>query len=364
MSFSISPNGAGTAFAIIRGGNNDGKILYFSTEKLIGDFTSQNITNPIDLLNKEGYFSKFKKNPKKKFSTIRELLIMNGEEVPPDLEEEYERTKQIIEEQSGRNIILEDGTLELIPNPDPNYREKMFIAAPTGYGKTGFACKYLRMYQQLFQREVFIFTPDPDDDTIKKCLNFTPIFIDIFEKEKAEDEENNIDEEEIIDELFEGSQVISKKKENKKRKRKNNEFEVVKNPLNPKEFVNCAILFDDLKNIHQPQVKTAITKFASEMIGIGRHSNVTVVITNQFLTDYRNTREILMEANWIVVFTEGVYRNLEYFLSEYMKIPRQSKITNKLKKLNTRWIAFHMIRPQFYLYETGVSLFPEDDETE
>ena len=77
----------------------------------------------------------------------------------------------IDEEGQGVNHVIlsgEDRKFSLCPLPDR--RTKVYIAGPTGCGKTYFAVRFLQNYSSMYpENDVLILTEDPEDPTITQA---------------------------------------------------------------------------------------------------------------------------------------------------------------------------------------------------
>jgi len=70
----------------------------------------------------------------------------------------------------GRSITLEEGNMVQIPNP--YFRECIYIAGPSGSGKSWYVARYIREYHKVFpMNRVLIFNggqDDPEFETLRK----------------------------------------------------------------------------------------------------------------------------------------------------------------------------------------------------
>lgn len=168
---SLSFEGSKTAkpIAIVKGGDDDGALLYLHEE---------------DLKNKR----KGEINPNKYAAELRSLkptdrvrLISRLEEArgkglePEQLIGETGLGKQLYEriltdEVQSKDITLDSGAFELIPSPDPKKREVFYIAGASGSGKSYIAKGLGEYYQKLFpERSVYLISKlDEDSGTLDK----------------------------------------------------------------------------------------------------------------------------------------------------------------------------------------------------
>jgi hypothetical protein len=307
----------GTPFALCSGtGPKNGKILHYINKE---EEDPVEFEDPIEALDQMGFFRKLKKTPKKTFEQIREVLVKEGESVPPDLRELYTEAHKAIRAKNGRAVYLNaDEKFALLPDISGK-REEVFIAAPTGAGKTAFACHYLLFCQLLLKKKVIIFTANPSDATIDayQKQGLEPLIINIHEK----DEETG-------------------------------KYALLEREMNPKDFQDCAVFFDDIEYLPDKPLINCMVKLRDDLMGVGRHFNITVVVTAHQITNYHKTRFILTEAKYVVFFPHGgLRRGLEYFLQSYVFLKKEE--IQEVCRLPTRWVAIHTREPRFLLFETG-----------
>lgn len=359
----------GRPFALIKGGVHDGKTLKVIDNPTNEDFQKKIQNDPIEILQEMGFFKKLKKTPKKSFEALRELVINEGGEVGPELEELYEKAKKVLAERNGKEFILEDGELQLMPNPNPETREELYISAPTGSGKTYFACEYLSLYQKMFKRPVIVFSyNDLKDKTIHKFeKTLKPTFVNIhedhYEEEPSDEEEKDSEEEkeDLYATYFDKDTKEKKPKRGKKRKKVLIGKEVVVNPIDPSELDHSAVFFDDIQYVKDPDVKAALMKLEDQVIGIGRHEDITVVKTGHLTTNYKATRLILQDVNYVVIYPRGgTSMGMKYFMQKYMGLDNETM--NRILNVPSRWVCLAVKYPQFVLYKTGCFILHDTKE--
>jgi hypothetical protein len=320
----------GRAFAKIVGGQFDGQYLHIIENPTEEDKEEVVYNDPWELLTEIDAFRTLKK-PKKTVDQLKEVITAKGENFEKKTSELYSKFERLIKEHQGKEFFLDDGgRLQLIPNPGKlddagNYefiRDKIFIAAPTGSGKTVFACNFLKEFQEMFpERDVIIFAKNPRDKTIARAITdgLIPKIIDMEEKDPETEQRT----------------VYS---------------------ITPESLANSITLFDDVAFMEDSNLATFLTKLINKVLGIGRHEDTSIVLTGHIVNAGQKTKFTLSEATYITLFHRGgVGRSIEYFMREYMGI-RDPRMRDRILNVPGRWICFHTHYPQFVMYETGCFL--------
>jgi len=199
----------------------------------------------------------------------------------------------------------------ILPPIDKGEREVVFIAGPSGVGKSTIAKKYIQAYKKLHKKnDVYIFSKVTDDKTLKdlKAIYRIPINDDL-----------------------------------------------VKNPIDHTEFENSLILFDDIDTISNKNHAAALTQLMSDVLEIGRHNNISVIITSHLINpqDKKRGRMILNESHRVIIFPRSTTAHaVNYFLKDYIGIGEKA-LVQKIINLPTRWVCISKHFPMYCLYKDG-----------
>jgi len=213
-----------------------------------------------------------------------------------------------------KEIKIKDGILVPLPNRD--IIEKVYISAPSNAGKSTYAGKWLGEYSKMF----------PDDDIY--------LFSSIT-KDKALDKYNPL-------------RIIL-------------DNDLLNDPIEPKELQNSLVIFDDTDTIRNKKMKNYMEVLRDWLLEQGRHFNIRMLITSHLLSNYNSTRRILNEATSVVVFPRsgsGTY-HIKNFLKTYCGFDKDQ--TKKFLNLPSRWVAVYRSYPQYVIYEKGV-YFPMNSD--
>lgn len=119
------------------------------------------------------------------------------------------------------------------------------------------------------------------------------------------------------------------------------------------------VIFDDIDNSGNKKCESYVKSLRDELLKNYRsHSenekSCYVLVTNHMTCDYRDTRTVLMECDFLVLFpSSGRYQN-EYCLRKYVGLGKAE--IDKVLKLASRWIAVHQSIPRYVVYEKGIMI--------
>ena len=138
---------------------------------------------------------------------------------------------------------------------------------------------------------------------------------------------------------------------------------LVTNPLDIEDLKDSLVIMDDIDVINPKKVKEAVYHILNEILQIGRHFNITCMVTNHLPSDFQGTGIIINESHIVCYFPTSAGGKVKYMLEQYLDLdPQQIKY---FKKLNTRWCCIFRHFPQLYLTEREIGLLnvDTDDET-
>lgn len=202
----------------------------------------------------------------------------------------------------------EEGSFEILPSTDKNKREVLYIAGPSGVGKSTICKEYIKKYQKLHPKhDVYIFSKLKEDETFKDLKKIFKIPIN---KQLVEDP---------IDTLT--------------------------------DMENSLVIFDDIDTVTDKSQALALTHIINEILELGRHKNISVCITSHLINpqDKKRGRTILNEAHRVVIFPRSTtHHNVKYFLQEYIGV-RDKDVLVKIMETKSRWICIHKVFPMYIL---------------
>ena len=312
-SLSFDPSKTAKAIALVKGGEEDGKLLYLHDE----DMKNQRKGSIVA--------SKYSTELRDLKPTDRVRLLSRLEEAkgkglePEQLIGEsglavklYERI--LSDEVQSKDIQIDSGAFELIPSPDPKKREVYYIAGASGSGKSYIAKGLGEYYQKLF----------PDRSVY------------------------------LISKLAEDSGTLDKMKPPAKRI---NIQSLIDNYPDLDEFKNCMVIFDDYDTFTGPAEKT-VHKLIDDLATMGRHTNTTMCCLSHYLTNYKKTRLLLNEATHIVIYPMATsYHALSYLLKTHIGMTKDD--IRDIKKMG-RWVCVYKHFPQYLISSQHARMLVRD----
>ena len=223
--------------------------------------------------------------------------------------EGYKQKKSKVNDQC-KYITLNEGQFEQLPSP--NIRV-LYIAGPSGSGKSTYAAKYIEKYLKLYKdAKLFIFSSLKEDKT--------------------------------IDHLPSHRITISD--------------DLIHNPIDIQTEIknNSIVLFDDIDQITSKPLMQAINKVRRQILEIGRHKNIHVVVTSHLICPNERSmaRTLLNEMQSLTIFpSSGSTYQISYVLKQYYGCsPKQIK---HILSMKSRWVTIIKIYPQVILSEKEIT---------
>ena len=204
--------------------------------------------------------------------------------------------------------------IDVFPIPQL-YSERIYISAPSGAGKSYFTGQYVEEIRNKFgkKRNIFIFSRVDEDKALdkfpKKVLTRIPL------------------EKKLWDEV----------------------------KFLPEDFKKSICIFDDIDTIQDKTLARKVQALRGNMLETGRHSEITVISTSHQIQNFLETRQLINEAMYVVLFprASSIY-HISNFLEKYMGL--NSHQIKDIYKLNTRWIYISKQYPRYIIWQHGVMI--------
>ena len=281
--------------------NRDSCASYAEEVEIRGD--------PFEVLDED-----FIRSHKKKLSVIdmnklHRALELNQRPLETDLGNIYDKLKEEYERRTKKELVIHDeGIVQALPNYENP--ERSYIAGPSGSGKSTYVSRHLEQLKKVYpKRDIFLFSDVAEDDVLDKLK---PMRVK-------------------LDEAFLDTEIT------------------------PESLKDSIVIFDDIDSIENDKIKNKVGKLRDTLLKRGRHEDISVVVTNHMLTDYKHTRTVLNEVNSITFFPKsGSSHSIQYMLKTYVGL--SAKQIQNIFKLPSRWITVYKHYPMYVVYEKGIYL--------
>ena len=276
------------------------------------------VVDPMSLLNEDEIRGKGKKstNKKTKLTTKQMMLIIDSlikkkEPEEGGLKDTYEKASKELQNKLSTQINLISGSFLPMPNDCLIQGERGYISGAAGSGKSRWCSMYIENFIKMFPKfKIFLFSRLEKDPVLDKIKQIKRIMIN----------------DELID-----------------------------NPIQPSELKCSLVLFDDVDTGIEQKYIDVLSKLKDDLCQTGRHESIYVLMTSHVATDYKRTRKILSDVNFVVFFPRsGSVMGITYFLKNYMGMA--SKQIKKIMLLPSRWIMINKTYPNYILSENGCIL--------
>ena len=203
----------------------------------------------------------------------------------------------------------------LVPKNKPDQRDVVLISGRSGSGKSYWCRLYAINYMKMFpKRKIYIFSA--------------------VQKDKAFDDLSRV-ERIVLDDNF-----LALEEENED----GFDFNI---------FKNCLVIFDDTEKIGNKKILTLVNKIRDQLLEMGRHNKVHMLYTTHMCCNYKSSRILLNECNYIILFNVRTNNISQYYLKTYSGLSKDK--IKEVSAINSRFIGLHLEEPSFYFYENGFS---------
>lgn len=298
----------GRPIAIIKGGEKDECLLNIVEDKDL-DENDKKIDNKIGDIIDMDYIKSLKKHLS---STQKRKLksFLSGNDKYDEDDDLKEVFDIILDEASKRSMIEykvnDHGRVQPLPRFDKT--ERCYIAGPTDSGKSFYVKNYLEQMEKVYpDKPIYLFSDVKEDQALDTIPNLIRVDLEQYKDVKE---------------------------------------------INPEDFENSIIVFDDIDSLEKKMFKL-VSHFRDKILRRGRHDNISTCVTNHAITNYNDTRVVLNEASSITFFVKSSGTDqIKYALKKYCNMD-SNQIKNVLK-LPSRWVTVYKNVPRYVLHEKGV----------
>lgn len=299
----------GNAIAQVEGGMNDKKILYIDREE---DDECEDICcskcTPECGITKRRCCKQCRNMQGGCYSCGGNIEYNNMDDIEKLFYEEMDKLKK----NKLDKVDLKGAKFLPVPKRIEGQNERVMITGPSGAGKSTWASKYGHQYKKMYPKNKIILFSNKEKDA---CL----------------------------DEL--------------KPLRMKLDYKLVDDPISASELNNTLVIFDDIDQIKNLEIRYAVQELRDLLMAEGRSEKTNVITISHNPTNHKQTVSSLLESSSIVMFPEGgdTY-HIEQVLKKYCGL-HPKKIRDVLD-LNSRWVMCSKTAPKYLLHEKG-AFFPK-----
>jgi GTPase SAR1 family protein len=188
---------------------------------------------------------------------------------------------------------------------DDEQTERLFISGPSGVGKSSFIAQYIHFWSVKYPNcPILLFSSKKEDKQLDGIKNLIRVQID----------------EDILVNPFTLNEITIKKK----------------------PAYLC--IFDDIEDFSNKKVSNEVRRFCEECLRLGRSYHIYSIVVHHQPTDYRATRNYLLESSAVVIFPRRAPSNVYNYLLEKKLMINKDNI-NLINKLNSNWVYIRRSYP-------------------
>ena len=118
---------------------------------------------------------------------------------------------------------------------------------------------------------------------------------------------------------------------------------------------DCFIVFDDVLNVENKDLKDKIMAMMKTILNNGRHHGIIFCATSHLLNPDEKSlgRKAMADISYVTFFPgAGIDHQITYFLKHYMGFKQD--LIDSVLKLNTRWVTVQTFKPRMLIWEKGI----------
>lgn len=298
----------GRAVAYVQGLEDNGKILRLCEDAKDGPELKG---SPVLRLSEDWFRDNFKGITAPQLNVVLKALQDGRPPISHSLAKIYNISKEYLDRSLMREYIIETPGSSLIPVLNSETPDRIYIAGPSGSGKSVMSSKYMQMYNILYPtKKIYIFSRIEED----------PAFADVKNVERI---------------MIDDSLLVE--------------------PMTAEELKDSLVLVDDIDTITDEKIAKVVRKLRDDILECGRHFNIYIICTSHKICDFNKTKTMLNEATAVVFFPQsGGAHQIKRLMREY--VGASAKETEHIMRLPSRWVAIYKHYPQYVMYDRGIFL--------
>ena len=137
---------------------------------------------------------------------------------------------------------------------------------------------------------------------------------------------------------------------------------MVEDKITLEELQDVLLIFDDVEGMPK-DMAVAVQELADLVGNRGRHQATSLLYASHLSTDYKRTRNLLMESHWYVFYPSATSaKQLVHLLSTYGGMDREQ--VHAARRLPSRWVALRKMYPPVIMYDGGAYILHDTTLTD
>lgn len=125
------------------------------------------------------------------------------------------------------------------------------------------------------------------------------------------------------------------------------------------DFKDTLVIADDTDVIKNKYIREKVYNIIDQILEIGRHHNISLLITNHLATNGTDTKRAINESHFVVIFPMTISsRAKRYLLGEYLGLSKEQ--LKGLNSLKSRAITIIRAYPKVVLSEKKIYILKND----
>lgn len=199
------------------------------------------------------------------------------------------------------------------------YRDIVYLSGQSGCGKSTLIKKFAERYRRVWPRRHIVLVSALEEDSTLRT-NEPPLYIQRLKLES-----------------------------------------LTEHPVQLDELQDVLLIFDDVEGMPR-ETAIAVQELADLVGNRGRHQATSLLYASHLSTDYKRTRNLLMESHWYVFYPSATSaKQLVHLLSTYGGLDREQ--VHAARRLPSRWVALRKMYPPCILYDGGAYILHETGDS-
>jgi len=129
---------------------------------------------------------------------------------------------------------------------------------------------------------------------------------------------------------------------------------LLEDPITIEELAGSLVVFDDVDNLQNEKLDKSVHKLVDDIFCNGRKLDIHVAYLSHMILNYRKTRNILAEADKVVMFNMGPSMQNRNFVAKHLGFDKHQ--VKKVMDLKSRWFCINTSYPNYVLSDHEIFL--------